>query len=162
MSVSARGRFVRRLTRALAVAAVLALAAGTSVAFGDDDGDNIQPVDFVHNATGAPAPVSGAVFGSGPATKLGKAICTTPTQATANVNTDCEGTNPHNETSIAVNPTNTDNLIGGLNDYQLGVNPGGHVSESIQSRAHVSFDGGKTWTEYPIRGNRAYQATGDP
>jgi len=162
MSVSARGRFGRRLTRALAAAAVLALAVGTSVAFGDDDGDNIQPVDFVHNATGAPAPVSGAVFGSGPATKLGKAICTTPTQNTANVNTDCEGTNPHNETSIAVNPTNTDNLIGGLNDYQLGVNPGGHVSESIQSRAHVSFDGGKTWSEYPIRANRTYQATGDP
>ena len=35
----------------------------------------------------------------------------TPTQTTANVNTDCEGVNPHNETSIAVNPTNPLNIV---------------------------------------------------
>ena len=31
---------------------------------------------------------------------------------------------PHNETSIAVNPTNPNNMIGGANDYQLGHQPG--------------------------------------
>ena len=83
--------------------------------------------------------------------------------AGANVNTDCETTlGPHNETSIAVNPTNPDNIIGGANDYQLGLNPGGHVSETVLSRAHVSFDGGKTWSEYPLNANSTYQATGDP
>ena len=60
-----------------------------------------------------PAPVAGAVFGPGPALKPGEKICTTPTQSGANVNTDCETTaGPHNETSIAVNPTNELNLIG--------------------------------------------------
>jgi hypothetical protein len=53
-------------------------------------------------------------------------------------------------------------MIGGANDYQLAVNPGGHVSETVLSRAHVSFDGGQTWSEYPLYSNSAYQATGDP
>jgi len=84
------------------------------------------------------------------------------------VNTDCDSTapngisNPHNETSIAVNPTDTSNILGGANDYQLGINPGGQVSETLRSFAHVSTDGGQTWSEYPINSNSSYQATGDP
>src|SRR5207237_6764745 len=34
--------------------------------------------------------------------------------------------------------------------------------ESVLSRAHVTFDGGQTWSEYPLYSNSAYQATGDP
>jgi hypothetical protein len=141
----------------------VALAGGAATARGDEgEGEGLQPLEFVHDVNDAPAPVAGAVFGTAPPTKTGTAICTTPTQATANVNTDCEGVNPHNETSIAVNPTNPQNILGGANDYQLGLNPGGHVGETILSRAHVSFDGGRTWAEYPIRSNSSYQATGDP
>ncbi|HET7045253.1 MAG TPA: hypothetical protein VFI37_10425, partial [Gaiellaceae bacterium] len=55
-----------------------------------------------------------------------------------------------------------DNIIGGANDYQLGINPGGHVSETVLSRAHVTFDGGRTWSEFPLYSNSAYQGTGDP
>src|SRR5206468_7784650 len=120
-----------------------------------------------HNVLDAPAPVTQAIFGTGTPVKAGVAICTTATQTGANVNTDCEGANgpgigPHNETSIAVNPTNAQNLLGGDNDYQLGLNPGGHVTQTIQSRAHVTFDGGRTWTTYPIIFDSAYQALGDP
>jgi hypothetical protein len=144
----------------LFVAAACILGAGAVAAFADD---NVQPVDFTHNAFDAPAPVAGAVFGTGPAVKTGSAICTTATQLTANVNTDCETTaGPHNETSIAVNPTNAQNMIGGANDYQLGLNPGGHVSETVLSRAHVTLDGGKTWSEYPLYSSSTYQGTGDP
>jgi hypothetical protein len=53
-------------------------------------------------------------------------------------------------------------MIGGVNDYQLGLNSGGHITETIQSRAHVTFDGGKTWSQYAIKSNSSYQATGDP
>ena len=142
------------------VVAALGLAGGIAAALGDD---NPQPIDFTHNINDAPAPVPGAVFGSGPAVKTGTAICTTATQSSANVTTDCEGANnPHNETSIAVNPTNTQHMVGGANDYQLGLNPGGHVSESVLSRAHVTFDGGKTWSEFPIYSSSNYQGTGDP
>jgi hypothetical protein len=123
----------------------------------------IRPIDVDHNVLDAPAPVTNGVFGS-PAgqTRPGEAICTTATSTASNVNTDCEGVNPHNETSIAVNPTNPNNIIGGANDYQLAVNPGGHVSSTTISRAHVTFDGGRTWSEFPINANSAYQATGDP
>jgi hypothetical protein len=127
-----------------------------------DDGDNIQAVDFTHNAKDAPAPVAGAVFGSGPAVKTGTAICSTAPSAAANVNTDCETNGAHNETSIAVDPTDPNHMIGGANDYQLGLNSGGHITESIASRAHVTFDGGRSWTEYPLFSSSAYQATGDP
>lgn len=87
-------------------------------------------------------------------------ICSTNSTA-SNVDTDCEGTAPHNETSIAVDPKNPMHLVGGANDYQLRVTPGGQVYETIFTRAHVSLDGGQTWTSYPINYN-PYTATGDP
>jgi hypothetical protein len=151
--------------RGLLVVFVLAAAAltfGLTAAVADEDQPD-QPVPFTHNVHDGPAPVTSAVFGTAPAVKTGTAICTTATSTAANVNTDCEAApGPHNETSIAVNPTDHDNMIGGANDYQLGLNPGGHVSETVLSRAHVTFDGGKTWSEYPLYSNSAYQATGDP
>lgn len=88
-------------------------------------------------------------------------ICSTSGLVAANVNTDCEGASPHNETSIAINPTNPANVIGSANDYQLRLNSGGSINESVYSRAHVSFDGGATWTTYPVPYN-GYNATGDP
>jgi hypothetical protein len=148
----------RRGTVAVLVGAALTLGLATT-ALADDDP---LPVDMIHNATGAAAPVAGAVFGTGPAVKTGTAICHTATQNAANVNTDCEQLGPSNETSIAVNPTDTQNILGGANDYQLGINSGGHVTESVLSRAHVSFDGGKSWSEYPLYSNFSYQGTGDP
>jgi len=161
-------RTLPRLLLIAAVAALLGLALGGAARGAIPKGDGgFQPIGFAHNVTGAPAPVTNAVFGTAPAVKTGTAICTTPTTNAANVNTDCEKglgeeNGPHNETSIAVNPSNPLNMIGGANDYQLGLNPGGHVSETVLSRAHVTFDGGKTWSEYPLYSNSAYQATGDP
>ena len=87
-------------------------------------------------------------------------ICTT-SSSDSNVNTDCEGNAPHNETSIAINPTNPLNIIASANDYQIRLTSGGTTNETIYSRAHVSFDGGTTWTTYPISYN-GYAATGDP
>ena len=153
--------------RPLAVASVLALctlAACATVALAGDP----QPVDVSHNSVNAAAPVAGAVWGTASNDTPGTAICSTTTSAAANVDTDCESTEttgsvgPHNETSIAINPTNVNNLIGGANDYQLSLNSGGHLTETILSRAHVTFDGGKTWSEYPLNANSTYQAPGDP
>src|SRR5262249_23299761 len=152
----------RRMLVVAAVGSLFTLALGVTAAIGEDGGDP-QPVNFTHNVVDAPAPVTSAVFGTGPKTKPGTAICTTTTSPAANVNTDCSPTaGPHNETSIAVNPTDTNNILGGANDYQLAQNPGGHVSENVLSHAHVSFDGGQTWSEHPLNANSAYQATGDP
>jgi hypothetical protein len=149
-------RSVRSVILATVSVVALSQASGVSAE------DIVQPVDFTHNVVDAPAPVAGSVFGSGPATKTGTAICTTAPQG-VNANTDCESSpGPHNETSIAVNPTDPNNMIGGANDYQLGINTGGHVTESVLSRAHVTFDGGTTWSMYPLNSSSTYQATGDP
>ncbi len=153
--------FARRRALIITGCAALAVSTGAATLIGQG-GEIVQPIDFSHNVVDAPAPVAGAVFGSGPAFRPGQQICSTQTQNTPNVDTDCEKLGPSNETSIAVNPTDPNNMIGGANDYQLGLNPGGHVSESILSRAHVTFDGGHTWSEYAIRFDSAYQATGDP
>jgi hypothetical protein len=141
---------------------VAALALGQTMPVAGDD--NPQPLDFTHNVVNTPAPVPGAVFGTAPSVKTGTAICTTTTSTAANVNTDCaeQSVGPHNETSIAVNPANRLNMIGGVNDYQIALNPGGAVTETILSRAHVTFDGGQTWSMFPVFSNSAYQATGDP
>jgi hypothetical protein len=140
---------------------VLAMGAGSPV-LGEDEGDIVQPIDFTHNVLDGPAPVTSAVFGTDGSLKPGQKLCTTPAQG-ANANTDCESApGPHNETSIAVNPTNANNILGGANDYQLGFNSGGHVTETVLSRAHVTFDGGTHWSEYPIVFSSTYQATGDP
>jgi hypothetical protein len=147
--------------RLILMAAIAAIAVGQTLAVAADDP---QPIDFAHNVTNAPAPVDGGVFGTSPSVKTGTAICTTNVQPGVNANTDCteQSVGPHNETSIAVNPTDPMNMIGGANDYQLALNPAGQVSETVQSRAHVTFDGGHTWSMYPVLSDSAYQATGDP
>src|SRR5690349_15556291 len=135
----------RKLGLLLGLALVAFAILGTAIAAADDDP---QPIDFTHNGVDSPAPIATAVRGSGPTVKIGTPFCSSTPAAEANVNTDCEtrSVGPHNETSIAVNPTKPLNVIGGANDYQIGLNPGGHVSETLPSRAHVSFDGGRTWT----------------
>jgi hypothetical protein len=151
-------RTPRRIAALTMGAGLVALTLATGPVLGEDF---VHPVDHTRNGIDE-LPVAGAVFGSGSAIQQGDAVCTTATQSTANVNTDCDAPAPHNETSIAVNPTDPTNMIGGVNDYQLGLNRGGHVSETLRSRAHVSWDGGKTWTEVAVDPNASYQATGDP
>lgn len=132
--------------------------------FGVSADINPQPVDNTRNALNAPAPDSAAQFGSAPKVKTGVAFCTSDPSGDANVNTDCKQATvgPHNETSIAVDPKNPLHMVGGANDYQLALNPDGKVAETILSQAHVTFDGGKSWANYPVFSDAAYQATGDP
>jgi hypothetical protein len=152
----------RRFLAMVATGGLIVLAMGAGSPVLGDGGDNVQPIDFVHNVMDAPAPVTSAVFGTDGSLKPGQKLCIGPPQG-ANANTDCEATpGPHNETSIAINPTNANNILGGANDYQLGFNSGGHVTETVLSRAHVTFDGGTQWSEYPILFHSTYQATGDP
>jgi hypothetical protein len=90
---------------------------------------------------------------------LSGAICSV--SGGANVDTTCEGVSPSNETAIAVNPTNPLNVLASANDYQIRTSSGGTIYETIYSRAHVSFDGGTSWTEYGLKFPN-YTSTGDP
>jgi hypothetical protein len=72
---------------------------------------------------------------------------------------------PQNETTISMDPSNPDNLIGGANDYRYFV-----VSEQRYdgaAGAYVSHDGGATWTNEFMPGiseqaGGTYQGVGDP
>ncbi len=105
-----------------------------------------------------------ASIGNGAASGSSTAICTPSGSQGSNVRVDCQAPGvfgPHNETTIAVNPTNSKNLIGGANDYQLRLSSGGTIFETIISQAHVSVDGGNTWSTIEVPVN-TYTATGDP
>jgi len=156
----ARSRFQILITTAAALALTLSVSASTVLA------DSPLPLPITHqhfnfyqgvldNANSAGAP------GESQYKNPSSPICANATSTDPNVNTDCEGNAPHNETSIAVNPTNSLNMIGSANDYQLKLSPGGPVNETAYSRAHVTMDGGQTWTTYPIP-YKGYTSTGDP
>ena len=140
---------------------LVALGLSTSAARAEDD----QPLPVTHQRfNGLEGPLTQEGDGRLTPSSIrnpSSPICSTETSLAANVNTDCEGNAPHNETSIAVNPNNPQHLIGSANDYQILLSPGGTVYETVYSRAHVSMDGGKTWTTYPIP-FKNYTSTGDP
>ncbi len=137
----------RRLRLVLEALEPRNLLSGFGESLSDLRSEFLQPVN---NPLLAGPPATSGALGTGGSTA-------------ANVNTDTEPiAGPHNETSIAVDPTNPKHFIGSANDYQLVPNPDGSVTETIYSRAHVSFDSGQTWTNYAIPFPSQYDATGDP
>jgi hypothetical protein len=154
-SLRAEGRARRRHAwsgwrlEALEARSLLSLASVVQASMGDDEGflsdGSVNVSGLTNPLTPSPAPPS-----PGPG---------------ANVNTDpASPVAPHNETSIAVNPTNANNLIGSANDYQYYYNSRtGQVTRTAYSEAHVSSNGGKTWTDYTVPFNTSlYNFTGDP
>lgn len=151
----------RALASALVGGALLAsLVAMALPVAAADDGDVLLPV--THQKLSPLDPAAAQGFTVGAVGTRNSTTCSTDSTNAANVNTDCGGVAPHNETSIAVNPTDSLNIIGGANDYQLSLSRGGTVYETIYSRAHVSTDGGHTWTDVPLTNQNAYTSTGDP
>lgn len=153
--MKARSRWISGIVLVVAAAALAATFAGAS-ARADGDAPDLP---ITHEHFNVVDPLAGANDGA-----VGESTYVNPSSpicSTSGPSTDCEGNAPHNETSIAVNPTNTANLLGSANDYQLRLSSGGEVVETAFSRAHVSFDGGKTWSMYPIDYG-AYSFTGDP
>ncbi len=142
------------LAAALIFGAVLGGGTGTASA----DNDVLLPVthQVFNGVVGVSADSTNGTIGESMYINPSSPICTT-----SGMNTDCEGVAPHNETAVAVNPTNSSNVIGSVNDYQLRLSSGGRVYETIYTRAHVSSDGGKTWASYPISYPN-YTSTGDP
>ncbi len=118
------------------------------------------------------AGTSSRARGAEPATRSvsGVPICTTAPVSDTNVDTDCEPSYhfdfgdiglPVEETTIAVNPTDSLNIIGAAKDKQVRVWKRGKLAETEHTRAHVTFDGGQTWSTYPID-YPGYWGTSDP
>lgn len=79
-------------------------------------------------------PQAGINDGQAPADQI-EAISDDGDDRRANQDLSCF---PQDETSIAINPTNTNNILGGANDYRLGFGSSGFYS---------SFDGGLTFRD---------------
>jgi len=72
---------------------------------------------------------------------------------------------PQNETTIVMDPSNSDNLIGGANDYRFFVESEERYDGA--AGAYVSHDGGGTWSNVFMPGiseenGGTYQGVGDP
>src|SRR5579884_3154539 len=125
-----------RVARGLVVAAgVAALAAAAGVLALRAHADTPLPLAVTHTPFNAATPLAnqdadGAIPESG-FKNPPNPICSTPASNAANVNTDCEGLNPHNETALAVNPVNPLNMIESANDYQIAFKPSGQSNETI-------------------------------
>jgi len=163
MGVVRMARRRQSLGAAVSVLLSVALLALPGVGVAHADNDVVLPETHQHFDTFEQAAGSlgdGSLDSSGLRNVSGP-ICSTSATAAANVNTTCESLSPSNETSIAVNPANPQNMVGSANDYQVRLSSGGTVYETLYSRAHVTFDGGRSWTEYGVQYPN-YTATGDP
>ncbi|HEX3298970.1 MAG TPA: sialidase family protein [Actinomycetota bacterium] len=152
---------VRWFVRSLLIVAVVALAL-PAVA---EDGvprplthTELNPADALQ-AVGSKTLAKG---GMGQIVQPSNPICTQTWHQGNVYRTDCEGNQPDNETSIAIDPTDPNRILGAANDYQGVLIPGGGFGgNAIYTRAMLSTDGGHTWVTHPIP-YKQYRATGDP
>ena len=142
----------------VAAVSISVLALSPALAYADDEP---QPVDFTHNVRRS---------GSGGR----RSVRLRPRGEDGNSDLHDRHANrrqptptarrrhrPHNETSIAVNPTTRTNRRR-RERLPARPQPGRPRQRDSASRAHVTFDGGRTWSMYPLFSNSAYQGTGDP
>ena len=164
--VSARPcRWVRtRCARwGLGIGTVVVASVGSVIAVAAAPAQADPRPSWLQNVFGAGVPAENAVaagtIGQSSYRNASGPICST-TAVGSEARLSCEGNGPHVETSIAVNPTNPQNMIATANDFQLRASSGGTVYVTVLTRADVTFDGGKTWTMYPIKYS-GYDFTGD-
>ena len=153
---------IRRITLLVGASIAAIALAGGRVAEEEEGGERNLPIEFVHNNL-EEAPVAGAVWAAGPASRTATPICSTPTQNGANVNTELRGHRPAQRDVDRGQPHRPRQHDRGANDYQLAINPGGHVSR------HDALAGARLVRRRPDAGpytrsgpNATYQATGDP
>ena len=129
------------------MAAALIASVGLARIFGDQED---QPIEFTHNIFDAPAPVAGAVFGSGPRSvqaiasarrRLRTRPTSIPTARTPAQQRDVDRRQPDQR---AEHDRRRQRLPARRSI------PADTSRRTVLSRAHVTFDGGHTWSEYPI------------
>ncbi len=84
-----------------------------------------------------------------------------PSGQLPNIRVNCDSTVfPHNEMTIAVDPTHPSHIVAGSNDYELFFQ-GGFVVERIIAGYYTSFDHGTTWINGHINPD-GFTFNGDP
>src|SRR6266571_1261420 len=158
-----RGERMRRVLIA-AFAALFALAVGGSSATAVDLPLPLDKRSGFYSFATFTEPLSSGFGGPGFGTIAGT-VCTSTTATepaifAGNFLLDCDTGGPHNETTIAVNPTNASNVIGGSHSFLL-TQQGGTLIAHIVGIPYVTTDGGATWANVHMPLG-SYQFTGDP
>ena len=89
-------------------------------------------------------------------------LSTQPTSFAGNALLDCDSVGPHNETTIAVNPTNAANIVAASHTYLYNLDKQSAIALlRIFTEAYVSKDRGQSWTNvHPPHGS--YRFLTDP
>lgn len=103
----------------------------------------VRPAVCAVLAVLAPAAVARADRAGTASSRL---LCTTAFSGAANVNTDCLSDGNYGETSITVNPTRPNDIVGAVIHTDISIVDGNpRLSQFVEP--HVSVDGGRRWAD---------------
>ena len=138
---------------ALVVGATTALAGAAKQRLDND------LISFTESAgSGTNGPGGGGISG----VACTSSLATQPASFAGNALLDCDSVGPHNETTIAVNPTNPANIVAASHTYLYNLDKQSALALlRIFTEAYVSKDGGQSWTNvHPPHGS--YRFLTDP
>src|SRR3989440_2599188 len=150
---------MRRIFASGIVVVVLIVGATTALAGSAKHRLDNDLISFTESArSGTNGPGGGGISGVACVSSLS----TQPTSFVGNALLDCDSVGPHNETTIAVNPTNPANIVAASHTYLYNLDKQSAVALlRIFTEAYVSKDGGQSWTNvHPPHGS--YRFLTDP
>src|SRR2546423_12257809 len=150
---------MRRIFASGIVVVVLIVGATTALAGSAKHRLDNDLISFTESATsGTNGPGGGGISGVACVSSLS----TQPTSFAGNALLDCDSVGPHNETTIAVNPTNASNIVAASHtDLHNLDKQSASALLRIFTEAYVSKDGGRSWTNvHPPHGS--YRFLTDP
>src|SRR5437763_5245459 len=141
------------------VIAVLIVGATTALAGSAKERLDNDLISFTESAgSGTNGPGGGGISG----VACTSSVTTQPASFAGNALLDCDSVGPHNETTIAVNPTNPANIVAASHTYLYNLDKQSALALlRIFTEAYVSKDGGQSWTNvHPPHGS--YRFLTDP
>ncbi|HEX9267171.1 MAG TPA: sialidase family protein [Candidatus Limnocylindria bacterium] len=150
---------MRRVLASSIVIGFLIVGATTALAGSAKQRLDNELISFAEDATsGTNGPGGGGISGIAcVSTQIGQ-----PPSFAGNALLDCDSVGPHNETTIAVNPTNARNIVAASHTYLYNLDKKNAIALlRIFTEAYVSKDGGQSWTNvHPPHGS--YRFLTDP
>src|SRR5437899_7972926 len=150
---------MRRVLASSIVIGFLIVGATTALAGSAKQRLDNELISFTEDATsGTNGPGGGGISGIAcVSTQSGQ-----PPSFAGNALLDCDSVGPHNETTIAVNPTNARNIVAASHTYLYNLDKQSATALlRIFTEAYVSKDGGQSWTNvHPPHGS--YRFLTDP
>jgi len=150
---------LRRVLASGIVIGALVVGATTALAGAAKQRLDNELISFTESAgSGTNGPGGGGISG----VACTSSVATQPASFAGNALLDCDSVGPHNETTIAVNPTNPANIVAASHTYLYNLDKQSALALlRIFTEAYVSKDGGQSWTNvHPPHGS--YRFLTDP